>query len=450
VPAARAKVITETTAAALTGDCVAASRRWSAAVLLAWCLLAVGDSAHAGYYSTFGLSCIGAGFLILLAVVAARAPLVVPDRTLLLVPAIVCFVEAIVNPTKGFLYLRGDDLHAIEALGIATTVMFALSLLARGRWQRAAWFGLVGLAAATGIVTIVVINDPGIDVWDILQQSSSGLLHGHDMYRQHWAHSTGLQTVYPYLPGSTLLLAPFRWLLGDVRYGLLLASLLGAWLIRRIESAEAPAVAGLLLVVPGWVLLVNRSWTEPLLVAALAGTILALRSGRTTLAVVALAIALASKQHIALLLPLFAFWPSFGLRRTATSCGLALLVVLPWLIAGPHALWHDAVDANLGLGAQTKALNAQALLLRHGVSVGGWFLAVALVGAYALVLWRVPRTPSGLALGSALVIWTFDLANTQTYFNHYILPIGLLLVALAAAETPSPRSKSPASVSVGG
>jgi hypothetical protein len=405
-------------------------------VLVAWCLLGIGDSAHAGYYSTFGLACVVIGFVILVAVVSARAPLVVPDRALLVVPATVCVVEAIVNPTKGFLYVRGADLHAIEALSIATTAMFGLSLVARGRWQRVAWIGLLGLAAATGIVTIVLINDPGIDVWDILQQSSTGLLHGDDMYRQHWAHSTGLRTVYPYLPGSTIVLAPFRWVLGDVRYGLLLASLLGAWLIRRIDSTEASALAGLWLVVPGWVLLVNRSWTEPLLVAALAAAILALRSGRTALAVVALAVALASKQHIVLLLPLFAFWPSFGLRRAVKAGLLAFLVVLPWLIAGPHAFWHDAVDSNLGLGAQTKALSLQALLLRHGVTVGGWFLAIALVAAYALVLWRVPRTPSGLALGCAAVMWTFDLANTQTFFNHYMLPIGLLLIALAAADPP--------------
>jgi hypothetical protein len=61
---------------------------------------------------------------------------------------------------------------------------------------------------------------------------------------------------------------------------------------------------------------------------------------------------------------------------------------------------------------------------------------VFLAAAYALVAWRVPRTPSGLALGCALVMWTFDLANTQTFFNHYVLPLGLLVIALATADTP--------------
>jgi hypothetical protein len=415
---------------------VAASRRGTAAVLIAWCLLAIGDSAHAGYYSTFGLACIVLGFVMVVVVVAVRAPLVAPDRALLVVPVIVCVVEAIVNPTKRFLYIHGGDLHAIETLGIVTASVAALSLLASERWQRPIGAAVLGLAAATGIVTIVLINDPGIDVWVILQQSSTGLLHGDDMYRQHWVHSTGLQTVYPYLPGSTLLLAPFRWVFGDVRYGLLSASLLGAWLLRRFGTAESAALAALLVVSPGWVYLINRSWTEPLLVTVLAAAILALRSGRTGLAVVALAVALACKQHIILLLPLFVFWPAFGLRRTIAAGGLALLIVLPWIIAGPHDLWHDAVHANLALGVETKALNLPTLFLRHGDRVGFWFLGLIMGASYALVLWRVPRTPAGLALGASVVMWAFDLANKQTFFNHYMLPLGLLLIAAAVADRP--------------
>jgi hypothetical protein len=409
----------------------------TAAVLIAWCLLAIGDSTKAGYYSTVGLACIVVGFVAVVVVVAARVPLVVPDRVLLVVPLAVCLAEAIADPSKNYLYITGRDLTTIHVLSIATAAVAALSLLANDRWRRAACLGVFTLAAATGIVTIVVINNPGIDVWDLLQQSSTGLLHGDDMYRQHWVHSTGLQNVYPYLPGSTLVLAPFRWLFGDVRFGLLSASLLAAWLLQRYGSKAAPpALAALIVVMPDWVYLINRSWTEPLLVAALVVAIIALRSGRTALAIVALAVALASKQHIVLLLPLFALWPSFGLRRTIKACALAVLIVLPWIIAGPRDIWHDAVHANLALGAETKALNLQGLLLRHGTTVGSWFVILLLLAAYALVLWRAPRTPSGLALGCALVMWTFDLANTQTFFNHYVLPLGLLVVAVATADAP--------------
>ncbi|HEU5033526.1 MAG TPA: hypothetical protein VFT62_02080 [Mycobacteriales bacterium] len=408
----------------------------SGGVLLAWCLLAIADASHAGYYSSAAVSCLLAGFVVLVAAVALGRPLARPDRALLAAPAVLVVVEAVVNPTHPFLYLHGTDLHIVSALGVATAVAAAASLLAPHRWQRACWLSLVALAIATGVVTVVLIRDPGIDVWDLLQQSSSGLLHGDDMYRQHWSGSTGLQAVYPYLPGSTLLLAPFRWLVGDVRFGLLTAAVLAAVVVRRMEHRAAPAVSALLLGLPGWVLLINRSWTEPLLLAALAIVVLALLDERPAVAVIALAVALACKQHIVLLLPVFAIWPSFGLRRTAVSLAAAAAVVLPWFAAGPGDLWHDAVHANLALQLEPRALNLPSLLLRYDLHVGFWLAAAFLAGAYGLVLWRVPRTPSGLALACAIVLWAFDLANKQTFFNHYTLPLGLLAVAVASAERP--------------
>jgi hypothetical protein len=82
------------------------------------------------------------------------------------------------------------------------------------------------------------------------------------------------------------------------------------------------------------------------------------------------------------------------------------------------------------------------LFLRHSHTVGFWFPLLVLVAGYGIVLWRMPRTPSGLALGCAVVMWAFDLANKQTFFNHYLLPLGLLLIAVASAEV-LPGASSP-------
>jgi hypothetical protein len=318
---------------------------------------------------------------------------------------------------------------------IAVAAAVLVVLLARGQLRRTAWWLPTVLAAATGALVIIVIRNPGIDVWDLLQQSSTGLLHGDDMYRQHWSGSTGLQAVYPYLPMTTVLLAPFRWVFLDVRFGLLSAILLTVWLLRRADRDAGPLLGGLLLATPGLILFVNRSWTEPLLLLLLGVAVLALRSGRTALAVVALAAALACKQHVWLLLPIFAMWPAFGLRRVATSAALALVAITPWLIAGPRDLWHDAVHANLALGSKPTALSVPSYLLHHDRHVGLGVAAGLVVAAYLLSWFRIRRTPAGLALSSALVLWAFDLGNRQTFFNHYQLPLGLLVVALAVVET---------------
>jgi hypothetical protein len=416
---------------------VADVRSGTGLLLAAWSLLALGDSAREGEFSVYGLIFVLLGFGLVVTVVVRRLPLVVPDRRQLAVPATVCLVAAIAHPARRLMHTSGRDELAIELLcGLAATVV-ALSLLIEDRYQPRVWAGLLGLAAVTGIVTVVVVSDPRIDVWLLLQQSSQGLLHGDDMYRQHWAHSTGLQAVYPYLPGTTLLLAPFRWLFGDVRFGLLLAIVVAALVARRLAPQAPAALAALLLVMPHWAFLIDQSWTEPLLLAALAVAILALRLERPVVAMLALAVALACKQHIVLLLPLFAVWPGFGWRRTLGSVGLAAAVVLPWLIAGPRDFWHDAVHANLALAVMRRALSLPSLFDRWGFVVGFWFLLLVLAAAYLVALRWLPRTPSGLALGCALVLWALDLANKQSFFNHYTLPLGLLVIALAAAEQPA-------------
>jgi hypothetical protein len=402
----------------------------TAAVLVAWCLLGVGVSVREGEYSPWGLALVVAGFLLTLAVVASRRTLVVPSRALLFGPAAVVVAAAAIHPVNRYMHADGG-LQTIQVLALIAAAA-ALGVLGVRR-DNPAWFVGAGLAAATGVVTIVAANNPEIDVWFLLQQSSDGLLRGADMYRQHWQHSNGLQAVYPYLPASTLVLAPFKWVLGDVRYGLLAASLLTSYQLRRLAPAAPATLALLVLVHPHWAFLIDQSWTEPLLLALLTGSMLAIERGRFGLAVVALAVAIAAKQHIVLLLPLFAVWPKFGLRRAIAAGALGFAIALPWLIAGPQALWHDAVHANLSLGVLPRALCLPSMLLRHNIDVGFWFTLVFLAAAYVVVFTRAARTTAGLAMSSALVLWAVDLANKQSFFNHYTLPLGLLVVALACA-----------------
>ncbi len=399
-------------------------------VVLAWCLLSVGVSGHEGEYYAAGLALVVAGLLLVAAVVAGGLALRPPGRAEIGAAVAVSLLSAVIHPVDRLMHASGGELVAIQVCA-AVTVAVALATLWFRR-NRLAWIAGAGLALATGCVVIALVPDPRIDVWYLLQQSSSGLLSGDDMYRQHWAHSHGLQAVYPYLPMSTVLLAPFRWIVGDVRAGLLLAMVATSGLLRRLAPAAPVALSLLVLVHPHWAFLVDQAWTEPLLLLLLCAAVVATEHGRPVVAMLALAAALATKQHIVVLLPLFACWPAFGWRRTLASLGVAVVAVLPWVVAGPSDFWHDAVHANLALGVIPRALCIPSFLQRHGITVGFWFPLVALLGSYAACL-RAPRTATGLALGSALVLWTIDATNKQSFFNHYTLPLGLLVLALTAA-----------------
>ena len=263
------------------------------------------------------------------------------------------------------------------------------------------------------------------------------------MYQQKWAaspqvyHSHGLFAVYPYLPWTSVLLAPFRLVLGDVRYGEIAALALAAITLRSVagDRVRGSAVLGLLPLLvalhPKVTYADQQAWTEPLLVALLALMVWAVVRGRPWLAVFCLALALASKQHIILLLPVAAVWPAFGLRRTLYSAGIALVAISPWIIAGPKDFWHDAVSVNLGYKVLPYALDLPALADRHGHTIGFGLTALGLLIAYVLALRLVRReqSASAFAAGCALVVLALDITNKQSFFNHYTLATGLMAMA---------------------
>lgn len=352
-------------------------------------------------------------------------------------------------------YGAGGELFVVSQIFSGLAALIAVVAIVRtGRADRMgtrshprAWFGAVLLlAVAAGVTMLLSAAHPQIDVFYLLQGSTDGLWHGADMYRQQWAPSRasypsgGLFNVYPYLPWTSVLLAPFRLLFGDVRYGEILATVIAAVTVRSIaRRAQTPAVlvmlAPLLLVVlPKVTYAQQQAWTEPLLVALLAGMVWAVQCGRGVVAVLCFAVALASKQHVALLLPLAACWPAFGPRRTVAAAGTALLGVSPWILAGPADFWHDAVTTNLDYPVLNWGLDLPAAAARHGYQLGFGLTALALVAAYAAAIHGVRRRPDawGFATGGALVLLVLDLTNKQSFFNHYTLPMGLLAIALAA------------------
>ena len=141
-----------------------------------------------------------------------------------------------------------------------------------------------------------------------------------------------------------------------------------------------------------------------------------------------LGLALATKQHIALLLPVIAALAATGLAAHG-GCGRrgggdhrALVLRQPAPVQGLHGG-----------------------LLLHGVarfdSISLWhFLpgpiapvlpVLALLGSYWLVYRRIARTPGGLLVGFAVVLFAFDLFNKQSFENQWWFVCELLVCGLA-------------------
>jgi hypothetical protein len=335
--------------------------------------------------------------------------------------------------------VRSREIGAVAAATALTTVV--------GPFAYRRTLGLLALACATGANTLIIVasSRPFIDVWWILSGASRRMSAGHNIFTGCWPGNVDRLTdcVYPYLPLTTVAETPFRIAFGDIRYTYVAALILTAIALWQIAGPTwGPAVAAVFMASPKLSLLVEQAWTEPLLLLGIAVMVLAVQQHQTWLAVLAFAVALACKQHAVLLLPLAAWWPAFGWRRTSVSLAIASVVTLPWFIADPGAFLHDAFWFNLRLHPRPDSLSLFSTAVRAGWTPPFALVGVVTIAALLASLTFLPRNATGFVLGSALVQFAFDLVNKQSFFNEWWFVGGLLLLGVATAVSGATTSAS--------
>jgi hypothetical protein len=366
---------------------------------------------------------------------------------------------------------------APTGLAVATTVLVAAPLacavLLWARDARAPWAagGLAVAAYAVCAATAVISSPrPRIDVWVTLQQAADGLGRGENFYAMNWSGSPGIQDAFTYLPWTAVLLAPGRWLFGDVRWALAfwtLVGLAGVWLLARgprssrdeslAESEDesgdesggwawpAAAVTALLVFAPGTLTQLDQAWTEPLLLTGVVWWAVLVQRGRAWWAVVPLALACASKQHLALLLPVLVLWRPFGWQRAVATGALTGALLAPWFLASPSDFLHDTVSLLVSFHPIKFANTLYLLALNTlGVTLPFFVTGVVVLGTLGAVCWTVWRRQPGLASllrGLALVLLVANLVNKQAFYNQFWL-VGALVVVSLAVSRPRERAGS--------
>ena len=355
---------------------------------------------------------------------------------------------------------------APRGLAVATTLLVVGPLVcAVAFWGKGIRGVLVGGAVAVvsyaACAAAAVVSDPRprIDVWVTLQQASDGLGRGENFYAMTWTGSPGIQDAFTYLPWTAVLLAPGRWLLGDVRWALILWTLVavaGTWALARRSAPTGPtgapwawsaaAVSAVLLLAPGTLTQVDQAWTEPLLLAGLVWWAVLVQRGHPWWAVVPLALACASKQHLALLLPVLLLWRPFGWRRAVATGALTGLLVAPWFLASPGDFVHDTVSLLVSFHPIRFANTLYLLALNTlGVTLPFWLTGAVVLGTLAAVCWTVWRRQPPLDVllrWLALLLLVANLVNKQAFYNQFWLSGALVAVSLAALQ-PSGRAPGP-------
>lgn len=425
--------------------------------------------AWVGYFTTLQFSVVRyrLGIVVVLALATGllgavqlrRLPLPVPSRLPLAAAMGACAVVAEVLPF--FSYASPTEQRWLAHAAALTCLIVAVLLAARR--PRGATVAAVTGAVATSSAVIVLDPAPRIDVWVILQQAADGMASGQNIYEMVWRGSPGIKDAFTYLPWTAVLLAPGRWLAGDVRWALLTWSVAGLLLLVALGVASSPSYAGarrpasragigagagaiLLATAPGSLTQAEQAWTEPLLFALLAGWAVLVRRGHPGWAVIPLALGCASKQHLALLLPVLACWGAFGLRRTSMTVGMTAALLLPWFAASPSAFVHDTVTLLVGFHPIRFADTVYIAALNElGRTPPFWLTGAVVLGTLALACSRVRRDDPDLAevlRWLALVLLVANLVNKQAFYNQYWL-VGAL-VAMSLAATPLTRPADPA------
>ncbi len=372
---------------------------------------------------------------------------------------------------------------APTGLAVATSLLVAGPLVCAGLlWShgpgarptaRIAGATAVTAYAAAAATAIVSSPRPRIDVWVTLQQASDGLARGENFYAMSWTGSPGIQDAFTYLPWTAVLLAPGRWIAGDVRWALAfwtLVGVVGVWLLARhtglgadLEQGRDPdsgsrpwvwtaaAVTALLLLAPGTLTQLDQAWTEPLLLTGIVWWAVLVQRDKAWWAVIPLALACASKQHLALLLPVLLVWRPFGWQRTVTTGALTGVLLAPWFLASPSDFVHDTITLLLSFHPIKFANTLYLLALNtFGVTLPFYVTGVVVAGTLAAVVWTVRRRQPDL--GSvlrwlAVVLLVANLVNKQAFYNQFWLVGALVVVSLAVpvvsrarASALSPRS----------
>jgi hypothetical protein len=413
-----------------------ASGRGGDATLIVAAAIAAATS-YTTIYTDFNIAVVAGGCAVLGALVALRLTPQVPSRAAFCVALLIGLVPQWWRPPIGNVD-RGPLFPLATGLGMLASVLLLVGamVVVRRRWLLGALAWLSMSAAATLVVQASA--RPAIDVWAIFQQATRGLLDGRNPYEMAFSEVPAGQTddCFNYLPFTFLAALPGRVAFGDVRYGELLVLLAGSamlvWVAWRARATQNGWMGMLLVVLavslPGVLRITQQAWNESVVLGCLFAAVALLLSDRAGLAVVPLALALATKQHVVLVLPLWALWPSFGWRRALTSGALAAGICLPWLLANPGRFYGCTVRFFLDLPARPDSISVWRFL----PAAAQIPVVIALtVAAYLLAHRYLDRSTASLVLGCGLVFAAFDLANKQSFENQWLLACQLLVAALA-------------------
>lgn len=363
----------------------------------------------------------------------------------------------------------------IGAMAVAALMPAALVL--NGPWRTRVLLVMAGLVIVLLLAArrhvLWASPQPYIDVWTSSVQAVKYFLEGKNPYLQNYVDIYGGRYDYipsfPYLPMWLLWSTFFAWLgkgALDVRASLVAADVLivagliglGRVFWRQWERPLLAAAAWLACPISLFVL--EQSWIDTLLAAALGLSFWFLAKRWWIAAGVAVGAAVATKQYAVIAggLLLIWVWRAGGkqavLRFFGAAAGFGLALIVPFMLGDPARFTKFTLSSWADAKPRPDSLSLAAFLAHtggYGTPEGmeqhyaklGW-IGPALVLGLLVVLWRrkAPTLRSAIVFIGLAYGWMFEFAR-QAFCNYYHFVAFFFLVAAslpALADPPAPKA----------
>ena len=251
-------------------------------------------------------------------------------------------------------------------------------------------------------------------------------------------------------PPATVYCNFISWnLFKDVRGVWLICDLIAALCIYLVARRMSPwpqhrrfceLVTLAFLFLPRTLYVLEQSWTEPLVTAALGLVAAAMAYGRgPALSGCMLGLWLTSKQYVVVGLPLILKLRRLRVWAWVWAAALAGVLVLPFAVWDFGALWHDVFGFFTTSDPRPDALSIYGVFARQGWDVPWWVVAPLWLAGLAFFTWKMRRTLAGWLFSTACMWLFFFMFGKQAFMNYFHLIAFTLL--LAAAASPQ-RAKS--------
>jgi hypothetical protein len=306
----------------------------------------------------------------------------------------------------------------------------------------------VALAGALALVPIISPK-PFIDVWvnnqaavDFLAQGLNPYSQSYmDIYHGRYDYHAG----FLYFPGILYWLAPFRFLLGDIRFGLVFANLATAVgliaLSRRLKLAETFRwlIPLIWLAFPVTFFVAEQAWIDTILITLAVLALWSAEARRFALAGVLGGLAFSMKQYGFLItgIVLFRIWRLAGfkptLRATVSASASFLVVVLPFALADWDAFYESTIGGHADSQVRLDAFNFTVFLYREaGILIPG-FLRVVLSASGALfsAVWMLRKATPRLSDAAAALSVSYGMAflfGKWAFCNYHYLLAGFVVL----------------------